>query len=228
MSLKDNLSIKVNLSLLVVAMLMAACETDSYEKGEGKYSLMQADFADMAVNSQKEATAFTTDEGDSYQLTTPFTSKWIETPDTVYRTIIYYNKVRVGEATPVTASPVPTLRPVKASSFKEQPQDPIGLESAWIAATGKYLNIGLLMKTARIDDEEPPHNVALAQDTVYLYPDGRRTACYRFLHSQNNIPEYYTNRRYVSILLPEEPLDTVRFTIQTYNGLVEKCFPLTN
>ena len=207
-------------------MLMAACETDSYEKGEGKYSLMQADFAELTVNSQKEATAFITDDGDSYQFESPYTIKWIETADTIYRTIIYYNKVREKLATPMGVSAVPTLKPVKASSFKEQPQDPIGFESAWVSANGKYINIGLLMKTGRVNDEEPPHVIGLAQDTVYVRDDGRRTACYRFLHSKNNTPEYYTNRRYVSILLPEEPLDTVHLSIQTYNGLLEKSFVL--
>lgn len=212
------------LPLASCLFLILACETDSYEKGEGKYSLMQADFAELTVNSQKEAVAFTTDDGDSYQLESPFTVKWIETPDTVYRAIIYYNKVNKGQADPMAASAVPTLRPVRADKFKEQPQDPIGFESAWLATSGKYLNIGLLMKTGRVDDEEPPHTIGLAQDTVYIYDDGRRTACYRFLHSQNGIPEYYTNRRYVSILLPEEPLDTIRLSIQTYNGLLEKSF----
>ena len=81
------------LPLASCLFLILACETDSYEKGEGKYSLMQADFAELTVNSQKEAVAFTTDDGDSYQLESPFTVKWIETPDTVYRAIIYYNKV---------------------------------------------------------------------------------------------------------------------------------------
>ena len=136
------------LPLASCLFLILACETDSYEKGEGKYSLMQADFAELTVNSQKEAVAFTTDDGDSYQLESPFTVKWIETPDTVYRAIIYYNKVNKGRADPMAASAVPTLRPVRADKFKEQPQDPIGFESAWLATSGKYLNIGLLIRQA--------------------------------------------------------------------------------
>ena len=143
-----------------LTLLLLSCTTDSYDKGEGKYSLMQADFCELTVDGR----------------------------------------------------------------YKEQPQDPIGLESAWMAKSGKYLNVGLLMKTGRISDEELPHNIGLAQDTVYTYPDGRCAASYRFLHSQNGIPQYYTNRRYVSILLPTVKPDTIHLSIQTYDGIVHKTF----
>ena len=117
---------------------------------------------------------------------------------------------------------VVTVNPIEHWRFKEQPQDPIGFESAWMAKSGKYLNVGLLMKTGRISDEELPHNIGLSQDTVYTYPDGRRAAYYRFLHNQNGIPQYYTNRRYVSILLPTVKPDTIHLSIQTYDGIVHK------
>ena len=42
---------------------------------------------------------------------------------------------------------------------------------------------------------------------------------------QNDIPEYYTNRRFVSILLPSEQRpDTIRLQIETYNGPLERIF----
>jgi len=66
--------------------------------------------------------------------------------------------------------------------------------------------------------------VGVAQDTVLVHPDQKTTAYYRFLHSQNGIPEYYTNRRYVSILLPQQRPDTIRFCIQTYEGVVWRVF----
>lgn len=207
-----------------LVFLLFSCETDSYEKGEGEYSLMQADFAELTVNATMQAVAFTTDDGDTYQLTAPFTAKWLQTADTTYRAIVYYNKVSEGQAEPMAAGAVPTLSPVQHWRFKELPQDPLGLESAWLAKNGKYLNLGLLIKSAYVDDEEPAHQVGLAQDTVYVRDNGRRTACYRLLHSQNNIPEYYTNRRFVSILLPNERPDTVRLVINTYDGVIEKTF----
>lgn len=205
-------------------LLLVACQTDSYDKGEGQYSLMQGDFADLIVNGQKQGVSFHTDEGDSYQLTTPLTAKWIATADTTYRAIIYYNKVADHQAEPVAVGTVVTLTPIEHWRFKEQPQDPLGFESAWIAKNGKYLNIGLLMKTGRIDDEELPHNIGLAQDTVIVNADNTKTAYYRLLHSQNGIPQYYTNRRYVSILLPQALPDTIHFQLETYEGTVKKTF----
>lgn len=203
--------------------LLFSCTTDSYEKGQGKYSLMQADLCELTVNGQKQGTSFVTDDGDTYQLLSPYTGTWITTADTVYRTIIYYNKVETGQATPLSVGLVTTLKPLEHWRYKELPTDPVGLESTWLAANGKYLNLGLLVKTARVDDEEPPHSVGLAQDTVYQHDD-RRTACYRLLHNQNDIPQYYTNRRYVSILLPQPRPDTIRLQVHTYDGLKERIF----
>ena len=203
-------------------LLLTACETDSYDKGEGRYSLMQADFCDLAVNAQKQAVSFVTDDGDSYVLSSPVTAKWIGTADTTYRAIIYYNKVEKNQAMAVSLGMVATLSPIAHWRYKEEPMDPIGFESAWIAQSGKYLNVGLLIKTGRIDDEELPHSIGLAQDTVYVRDDGKRTAYYRLLHSQNGVPEYYTNRRYISILLPQERPDTIYFSMQTYDGIIER------
>lgn len=212
------------LPLLISAFLFISCGSDSYEKGEGSYSLMQTDLAELTVDLKKQATAFTTDDGDTYQLVKTFNTKWMETADTTYRAIIYYNKVSETTAEVMGAGVVATLKPYEHWRIKKQPQDPVGFESAWMAKNGKYLNLGLLIKTGRVDDEEPPHNIGLAQDTVYVYPDGKCTACYRFLHSQNGVPEYYTNRYYVSILLPEQRPDTIRLTLATYDGVIEKMF----
>lgn len=205
---------------------LSACETDSYEKGTGEYSLVQADFCELTVDAQQQGTRFTTDEGEQFTFAKPFSASWIQTADTTYRTIIYYNKVAIGQAESVSISAIATLTPIEHWRFKELYQDPIGVESIWLATSGRYVNLGLLMKTARIDDEELPHSIGLAQDTLLVNPDQTRTAYYRFLHSQNGIPEYYTNRRYVSILIPDDRPDTIRLSIQTYNGILERSLPL--
>lgn len=206
--------------------LLFSCETDNYEKGEGKYSLMRADMAELSVNGQKYAMSFLTDDGDSYQLTSPYTAKWIQTADTTYRSIIYYNKVKGGQAEMKSISTVVTLLPKEHWRLKEQPQDPVGFESAWLAKNRRYLNIGLLLKTGRVSDEELPHSVGLAQDTVITHTNGHRTAYYRLLHSQNGIPKYYTNRRYISILLPQPLPDTITLSLQAFDGIVRRTFVL--
>ncbi len=218
------------IALLCLACL-TACETDSYDKGEGKYSLLQADFAELHVDGQKQGTSFTTDEGTTLQLKQPFTAKWIETADTTYRTIVYYYMSQQasanttnGFATAEAIGAIATLHPIAHWRFKEQPEDPIGLESAWLTRNGKYLNLGLLVKTGRVSDEEQPHQIGLAEDTIYVRNDGRRTASWRLLHSQNNTPQYYTNRRYVSILMPTDVPDTILLSIPTEQGPLQRTF----
>ena len=205
---------------------ISSCETDSYEKGEGEYSLMQADLCELTVNGQKQATSFVTDDGNQYTLKAPYTAQWIESVDTTYRALIYYNKVDASQAEVMGIGSIPTLKPIAYWRFKDPRQDPVDIESAWMAKSGKYLNLGLLIKTGRIDDEELPHTIGLAQDTVLVHPDGKRTAYYRFLHSQNETPEYFTNRHYLSILLPQELPDTVCVSIVTYSGTIERRFAL--
>ena len=88
---------KVRLSVFLSILLsslgfLTSCETDVYEKGTGKYSLMLTDLAEVTVDDQKTATAFTTDDGDSYIFSPAITAKWIQTADTIYRAIVYYNQ----------------------------------------------------------------------------------------------------------------------------------------
>ena len=213
------------LSLLVA---LSSCETDSYEKGEGKYSLLQADFANLTVNNEKQGVSFITDEGERYLLSNPTTASWIQTADTVYRTYIYYNKEDDGKAKASSIGILPTLKPRDAKDFKRQPQDPLGMESSWLTRDGKYINMGLLLKNGRNDNgEESMHALALAIDEVRQNEDQTKTAYYRLLHDQGEAPEYYTNRRYVCILLPtKQRPDSVCLTVKTYDGVVVKKFKL--
>ena len=38
--------------LLSFSVFLLSCEKDSYEKGEGRYSLLQADFTYLTINSE--------------------------------------------------------------------------------------------------------------------------------------------------------------------------------
>ncbi len=215
------------LPLCLFTFFLLSCESDSYDKGEGKYSNTLAEMAELTVNTQKQGVSFVTDDGISYNLSTPYTAKWIETADTTYRTIIYYDKLDDGRAKTVSCGQVGTLSPIAHWRFKKQPQDPVGVESAWLAKSGKYINLGLLVKSGYVDDKEGGHVVALACDTVLANGDGTQTAYYRLLHEQGDTPEYYTNRRYLSILLPADNRpDTVSLSIVTYNGGFERSFAL--
>lgn len=225
MIMKRILPIGLCLSLLIA---LSSCETDSYEKGEGRYSTLLADFACLTVDGEKRGVSFITDDGDSYLLSNPTTASWIQTADTVYRTYLYYNKEDNGKAKVTSIGILPTLIARNAKDFKRQPQDPLGLESSWLTRDGKYINMGLLLKNGRNDNgEEGIHALALVLDEVRQNDDQTKTACYRLLHEQGETPEYYTNRRYVCIQLPtEERPDSVCLTVKTYDGIVVKKFKL--
>ena len=73
----------------LLSIFILSCERDSYEKGEGSYSLLQADFAYLTVNSEKQGVSFLTDEGENYLINNPKKASWIQTADTIYRAYLY-------------------------------------------------------------------------------------------------------------------------------------------
>ena len=56
---------------LLSLLWLTACTSDSYDQGEGRYSQLVGDYAELTVNSQKRGVSFTTDEGVAYRLTSP-------------------------------------------------------------------------------------------------------------------------------------------------------------
>ena len=205
---------------LSLLLLLTACTSESYETGDGNYSHVVADFADMWADGQKRGVSFVTDEGVNFVFDKVITASWIKTADSTYRTSIYYNKVSEGLAHPVACTLMPTVRAKAPTEFTRQPQDPLGVESCWVTKNGKYINLGLLMKNGRNGEgEETTHAIALVLDEMHQNDDNTLTAYYRLLHDKQNAPEYYTNRRYVSILLPTNNRpDSVRLSIKTYQG----------
>ena len=137
---------------LLSSVFFLSCETDNYEKGEGRYSLLLADFAYLTVNSEKVGVSFLTDEGENFLISNPQKASWIQTADTIYRAYLYYNKIENGKARVTSMGSLPTLKPRDAKEFKRQPQDPLGLESSWLTRDGKYINLGLLLKNGRDDN----------------------------------------------------------------------------
>ena len=212
---------------LLSLLWLTACTSDSYDQGEGRYSQLVGDYAELTVNSQKRGVSFTTDEGVAYRLTSPVTASWMTKADSIYRTIIYYNKVGDGQAEVVSFGLMPTLHVLQPKNVKRQPEDPVGLESVWMTKNGKYLNLGLLLKNGRLDDgTEGIHSLALICDKVVTNADLTQTAYYRLLHDQGEAPTYYSNRKYFSILLPQVRPDSVRLTVNTFQGRDERCLSL--
>ena len=211
--------------------LFISCTQDAYEKGEGAYSLMRGDFAEANVNSNREVTSITTDDGEILPLTTLATAKWISRPDTIYRCMLYYNKVKAADgklaAEVISLGRVPCLYVKPLTSFeKTYKDDPVKFESIWNSKSGKYLNLHLQLKTGYTEDSTAVQKLDVVTDSLISYPSGRRTLSLLLYHDQGNVPEYYSTQAYVSIPTTGLAVDSIRLYLNTYSGPVIKTLPI--
>ena len=215
------------LHFLVIAWLISSCTTDSYEKGDGKYSLMQGDFVEAKVNAQRQIVFFSTDDGDEFDLSEPYTDKWIKTADTLYRCMLYYNKVENKKAELVSIGEVPCPRILTLAELKKDLRtDPVKFESMWLSKSGKYLNLYLQLKTGVTDDTTAIQQLAFISDTLIVNPNQTTIRHITLHHDQNKVPEYYSTKAYVSLLTDSIAADSIRISINTYTGLVSKKMPI--
>jgi len=216
--------------LCQLSAIISSCSQDAYEKGEGRYSLMRGDFAEANVNSSREVTSITTDDGETLPLKPLHTAQWISRPDTVYRCMLYYNKVKetdgktVAEVISMGKVACPRIIPLPAND--QYKDDPVKFESLWKSKSGKYLNLHLQVKTGQTEDSTAIQKLEFFTDEVIVYPDGRRTLSVLLHHDQGGVPEYYSTQAYVSIATANLDVDSVRFRINTYSGLVIKTLPI--
>ena len=202
------------------SVLFSSCTQDAYEKGEGEYSLLRGDFAEAVVNSNKQVAKIITDDGDEMLVTSPYTAKWIAKADTTYRCMLYYNKVE-GKAEVVSMGQVPCAAIVPLSKFeKELKTDPVKFESTWMSKTGRYLNLSIQVKSGVTDDTTAVQSLAIVSDTLITHSDGKQIRNLILHHDQGNVPEYYSTQVYVSIPTNRIDADSVRISINSYDGEV--------
>ncbi len=212
--------------LLLLLLPLVSCTRDEYEKGDGEYSYMRADFAEAYSSDAGVLGSFVTDEGDSLVLSPRHDCSWASTPDSVYRTLMYYSredttsiKVRCITATQVLVLRVPSQRRDTVITH------PVGLESIWLSANGKYINMGVDVKTGKGDDDKARQTLGVVCDTVLILPDGKHEHRLRLFHDQGKVPEYYTSKVYASIPLGTfSKGDVVRLDVNTYKGMVTRSF----
>lgn len=217
--------------LVCAACVVCGCTQDVYEKGEGRYSLMRADFVEAHANGQKEIYQITTDDGEVLSASEPFTANLVTTADSIYRCILYYNKVGGEQGKfvfePISIGQIPCPKIIPLSELEtEMKTDPVKFESAWMSKSGKYINLSLYLMTGSADDEEAKQTLRVVQDEIVMNPDETNTCHLSFYHDQAGVPEYYSTQVYVSILTSAIPADSVRIKIPTYKGIVEKAFAL--
>ena len=172
------------------------------------------------MNSNQQVTKIVTDDGDELSLTAPYTAKWVSKADTTYRCMLYYNKVD-NQAEVVSMGQVPCANIALLSDFdKPLLTDPVKFESTWMSKTGKYLNLSLQLKTGVTDDSTAAQSLAIISDTLVKYADGKQIRHLILYHDQGNVPEYYSTKVYLSIPTNRIDADSVRISINSYDGEV--------
>jgi len=206
-----------------------ACTTEDYESGNGEYSYLRADFAEVHTVGSKKVANARTDEGDSLVLQPPLDCSWTTTPDSTYRALLYYSR-ELGKKLEVkgfSAMQVLVLNTKVPKEGTEVRTDPLTLESAWLSPNGKYLNLGLYVKIGKGDAKDAYQTLGMVRDTVITTDDGTKVHHLRLMHNQNGMPEYYSSRIYTSTpLAPFGKGDVLRVEVNTYEGKVVRMFTL--
>lgn len=207
---------------------LSACHNDSYETGQGAYSLMQADFVEAYTSDSGLVDRVENDDSQTFSLAQPQKTAWASVTDTVYRALLYYEKTNDSVVRAVSISQVPTLHPTALKPDETLLTDPVKFESMWVSANGKYLNLGLYLKNGSTQGDSLHHTVGMIRESETTSADGKRTVCLRLYHDQGGVPEYYSSRYYLSVPCKEIDADSVVVMINTYNGTVERRFSLSD
>lgn len=213
--------------LLVSALVSVACTNDAFKTGDSEYSYLRSDFVEATTDGTAAFVSAITDDGDTLSLQPPLRAKWTMTPDTTYRAQLLYNK-KDAEIEPVLISKVYVLAVQQQPKTEPITNDPVGFTSAWLAKTGKYINLELALKTGKINaEQQPSQSLGIVLESVEALEKGAKKYKLRLQHKQNNVPQYYTVRTFVSILTSFfHKGDSVELHIDTYKGEVTKGFIL--
>lgn len=216
--------LKTIVALVAVMAMLVSCSNDDDDYG---YAEMTAEICDVYTSSAKTLAYAIADDDSRLNFQTTLAASWATKTDTVYRALLYYNKVH-DEAfvQPVAAERVMFLAPVAATEEKEwmDVMDPLSLDAAWYAKNGRYLNLRLSVKSGNTEDDKQKQSLGLVCDTVMTSAQGRKY-CYRLCHAQNDVPTYYTVEVFASV--PTDDVlkgDTLSLTVPTWGGVVVKNY----
>lgn len=228
------MKLRTIITAFALPAVLIGCTSEAYESGDGYYSGMVAEFSEALTDGTGAFVSIETDGGESLSLTQAYKSEWGGVADTAYRALVYYERELSSTGTAAArlmglqSVVVPSVQP--ASEFKEGVKtDPVSFQSAWISASGRYLNLDFSVKTGTLSDTDVIQLVGMSLDSVCQDSTGRRTFSLRLYHDQGNAPEYYSKQCYLSVPLfrghaAATAGDTVQISIQTYDGMVSKRF----
>ena len=210
--------------MALAAAVLASCEHDGYESGDGSLSYLTAELAVLHTASNRSATSADLDNGTTLSISNPFTTSWMPKADTIYRALLYYDVATDGskKVKARSVSAVPVLRPMEQSKVNDMHTDPVGVESVWAAKSG-YINMSLLLKAGKTDGEDAVQTLGLVDCGTTVDNDGKRIRHLKLYHDRGGVPEYYTVQRYASIDTKDlGDVDAVSITVNTYSGEVTK------
>ncbi len=212
------------LVIVLSVLLFASCEKDAYESGDGKYSYIRTDFAEVHTLATGVVDYAITDENDSVAFNPNALVSWTSTPDSVYRALVYYyNNIEDGATSVYSINQVLITNYRLKSEFKNIYTDPVTFNSAWLSNNRKYLNIGLSVKTGVQDGLDNKQSVDIMCDSIINNNDGTHDIYLRLWHNQNDVPEYYSVSTYLSMPLKGiSEGSNIHLTVNTYKGTVTK------
>lgn len=219
-------NIIVSFFTLLLIVTTFSCSDFSYEAGDSKYSYLTTEFVEAFTNNDTILTYGIDDNNKKIKFTNPIKIYWASRPDTLYRALLYYTKNRnniVQQIVPIT---VLSIIHTKIKN-KKNIHDPVIFESAWISNNRKYLNLGIAIKNGKSIKKSLRHNIAVICTNKEKINNSKTLWHLSFCHSQNNIPEYYSQKIYLSVPLKNiSKGDNIILTINSYKGIVTRRFNL--
>jgi len=213
---------------VAAALCLMGCQQDAYDKGEGEYSLMRADLVTLHTDRDCYVDSVYHDDGYVLLANPQFTTQQLTTPDSLYRSLFYYELRADSTVRPISMTLIPTLRPKRAEQWKGGvPTDPVHFESGWTGRARRYLNCSVLLMTGQPEttDSVLKQKIGVALDSVSTSAaSGITTAYLTFAHDQGGVPEYYSQRLRFSVPLSDLGADSVQLRIVTYGDTIVKTF----
>ena len=202
---------------LIALTTLSACENDSYDTGDGSNSYLKAHFAEAHTTANAKLAFAVTDDGDTLRFPPNTSNKALTKADSVYRVLYYYDQ-RGANINPRSIVPIPV---VALSDSTTWPTDPVTFESAWVSRNRKYFNIGFALKVGRTDQPDRRQRIGVVRDSFVTTAAGEHILYMHLAHSQNGVPQYYSQRVYISVPIRKLPANTrFVFRVQDYQRLI--------
>lgn len=195
-----------------------ACERSTYKTGDGELSLLKAEYVDVSVRD-RAVVDVETDAGEHLFFDRQLTVDASLPADTMLRRVFYYTTSADAKvATLLRTDEVKVLVPHAMDEVEEMKTDPVREPRAWMAKNRRYVNVELGVMVGRdVPEGTDPQLLMFVCERISSV--GRGRAYITLYHDQSQVPQYFTQKTYLSI--PKPDVDTVTLKINSYEGQKE-------